>query len=364
MLGKCYLGRSRSYWVIASIFAIAVCGAVKLTAQTTGAIYGTVTDPSGAVVSGAAITVQNSQTKLQRTTTTGTDGSYSFPLLPVGQYEVVVHVPGFNLYRRTDLDLEVEAHLRVDVKLELAGRKEQVVVSGGTPLIDLASATLGKVVEERSIVDLPLNGRDFLQLGVLQAGVTPPIAGIEVVGSGTNNILGGTAFNFSVNGMRITANNHLLDGANNVEPVTGSAMIVPSADAIKEFRILTTDYSAEYGRGGGSIVTVLTKSGTNNFHGSLYDFLRNDVLDARNFFAPTVPPLKQNQFGATFVGPIVKDRTFFFVGYEGFRQRHGIPTSAPVPSSPPPASTSGRHATRTTGPASHSSPRTTQTQVT
>jgi Carboxypeptidase regulatory-like domain len=331
MLGKCYLSRSRSFWVIASMFAIAVCGAVKLTAQTTGSIYGTVTDPSGGVISGASVTVRNSQTKLERTMTTGADGSYSFPLLPVGQYEVVARAPGFGLFEQANLDLQVEAHLRVDIKMELAGKKEQVVVSGQTPSVDLVSATLGKVVEERSIVNLPLNGRNFLQLGVLQAGVTPPIAGITVTAGGTDNLPGGTAFDFSVNGMRITSNDHLVDGVNNTEPLTGSAMIVPSVDAIQEFRILTNDYSAEYGRAGGSIVTVLTKSGTNNFHGSLYDFLRNDVLDARNFFSPSVPPLRQNQFGGTFGGPIVKDRTFFFVSYEGFRQSHGIPTSAPVP---------------------------------
>src|SRR5262249_52031501 len=161
---------------------------------------------------------------------------------------------------------------------------QQVEVVGGAPLVDTATATLGKVVEERLIANLPLNGRNFLQLGVLQAGVTPPIAGINVTASGTNDLPGGTGFLFSVNGTRITANNHLLDGVNNIEPITGSAMIVPSVDAIREFRILTNDYKAEYGRAGGSIVTVVTKGGTNALHGSVFDFLRNDFFDARNFF--------------------------------------------------------------------------------
>lgn len=327
-----YLFISRRKGLIGFVVLIfQAIGGLDVRAQTTGTIYGTITDPTGAAIIGATVTVTKLETNLTRTATTDAEGAYKFTLLPVGRYGISVEAEGFKSYRE-EVTLEVQANLRVDFKLELGEITEEVVVTGGALLIDMASTTLGKVVEERRIVDLPLNGRNFLQLGVLQAGVTPPIPGINLSGSGMNETPGGTAFNFSVNGMRISSNNHLLDGVNNVEPFSGAAMIVPSPDALQEFRILTNLYSAEFGRAGGSIVTVLTKSGTNSFHGSVYEFLRNDVLDARNFFAPEVPALKQNQFGFTFGGPILKDRTFFFGGYEGFRQRKGTPISTPVPS--------------------------------
>lgn len=278
------------------------------------------------------VTVVNLATNVKRTARADLDGSFYFTLLPVGRYSILVEAVGFKPFEERGLGLEVQANLKVDVKLEVGEIAEKVVVTGEIPLVDMGNTTLGKVVEERRIVDLPLNGRNFLQLGVLQSGVAPPVPGIDVVGSGLNKAPGGTAFLFSVNGMRIASNNHLLDGANNVEPMSGAAMIVPSPDALQEFRILTNMYTAEFGRAGGSIVTFLTKSGTNSFRGSVYEFLRNDVLDARNFFAPGVPELKQNQFGFTFGGPIVKDKTFFFTSYDGFRQRRGAPTSTAVPS--------------------------------
>ncbi|CAN5687717.1 hypothetical protein BH20ACI3_BH20ACI3_08380 [soil metagenome] len=306
--------------------------AADTNAQTTGSIHGSVTDPSGAALPGARVTVTSVQTNQTRTGTTDQDGVYTFALLPVGLYDISVEVAGFKPHQRKGLQLQVEDKLRVDFQLGLGQVSESVIVSTQASQIDTVSSTLGKVVEGRRIVDLPLNGRNFLQLGLLQAGVAPPVPNIDVVGSGLNNAPGGTSVNFSVNGMRITSNNHLLDGVNNVEPMSGAAMLVPSADALQEFRILTNSYSAEFGRSGGSIVTVVTKSGTNRYHGSAFEFLRNDIFDARNFFAPAVPALKQNQFGGTIGGPIIKDRTFFFGSYEGFRQRKGIATSTTVPS--------------------------------
>jgi len=301
-------------------------------AQTTGTIYGTISDSAGAAVGGAAVTVKNLETNLTRTSTTSAEGSYALTLLPVGVYSFVVEAPGFRQFLREKVEVEVQANVRMDVKLEVGQVTEQVIVTGAPPQVDTGSATLGKVVEERRIVELPLNGRNFLQLGVLQAGVVPPPTGINMLGSGTNSTPGGTSFNFSVNGQRITSNNHLLDGVNNVEPFSGAAMVVPSPDSLREFRILTNAYTAEFGRAGGSIVTVITKSGSNQYHGSLYEFLRNDAFDARNFFSPQVPALKQHQFGGTFGGRILKDRTFFFGSYEGFRQTKGLPTSTTVPS--------------------------------
>jgi hypothetical protein len=301
-------------------------------AQTTGTIYGTVSDSSGGAVSGAVVTVKNLGTNLSRTASTDEQGSYAVTLLPVGAYSVMAQATGFRLFLRERIELEVQAKLRVDVKLEVGEVTERVIVTTEVPQVDTASSTLGKLVEERRILELPLNGRNFLQLGVLQAGVVPPPPGINMLGSGTNNTPGGTAFNFSVNGQRITSNNHLLDGVNNVEPFSGAAMVVPSPDSLREFRILTNAYTAEFGRAGGSIVTVITKNGTNQYHGSAYEFLRNDAFDARNFFSPAVPALKQHQFGGTFGGRIIKDRTFFFGSYEGFRQTRGVPASTTVPS--------------------------------
>lgn len=318
--------------LIASVVLILLAlGGGRVRAQTTGTIYGTITDPAGASIHEATVSATNLQTNLTRTTKTAADGSYSFARLPVGRYTVSVEIQGFKTSQQV-VDLDVESNLRVDFRLEVGAIAEQVSITGEAPQVDTVSTTLGKVVEERRIVDLPLNGRNFLQLGVLQAGVTPPPAGIIITGNGANEIPGGPSVNFSVNGMRVTSNNHLLDGVNNVEPLSGAAMIVPSPDTLQEFRILTNAYSAEYGRSGASVVTVLTKTGSNRLHGSVYEFLRNDALDARNFFTPQVPALKQNQFGFSVGGPILKDRTFFFGGYEGFRQRRGFPSRTTVPS--------------------------------
>ena len=330
--GYLTISQRNTMLALAMMLCLQVIGTLEVHAQTTGTIYGTVSDPSGAVISGATVTVQNQETNLRRTVTTDDEGSYNLALLPVGKYVISASAQGFTPGLGSRLDLQVQENLRVDLKLEVGGVAERVSVTDETPQIDTRSVTLGKVVEARRIVDLPLNGRNFLQLGVLQAGVVPPPTGINATGSGTNNTPGGTAFNFSVNGMRISSNNHLLDGLSNVEPVTGAAIIVPSPDTLQEFRILTNAYSAEFGRAGGSIVTVITKSGSNQFHGSAYEFLRDDAFDARNFFAPDVPALKQHQFGATFGGLIIKDRTFFFSSYEGFRQTKGRATTTTVPS--------------------------------
>ena len=302
-------------------------------AQTTGNIYGTITDASGAAIPGADVLAENNRTNLNRAAITDDQGGYRLTLLPVGVYSVSVTLQGFSPARQNDVEVHATEDAHVNLTLQVGQVTSQVIVSGSiTPQVDTSTSTLGKVVEERRIVDLPLNGRNFLQLGTIQAGVVAAPVGIQATGSGTDNTPGGTSNQFSVNGMKITSNNHLLDGANNVEGMTGAAMVVPSPDTIEEFRILTNNYSAEYGRAGGSIVTVVTKSGTNAFHGSAYEFLRNDVLDARNFFSPEVPTLKQNQFGFTVGGPIVADKTFFFGGYEGFRQRKGRATNALVPS--------------------------------
>jgi hypothetical protein len=323
-------------------------GGLRVQAQTTGKIYGQVTDPAGASIPGATVTATSLETNLARTVTTDSEGSYSFTLVPPGKYELKAEATGFKPFHQTGLEIQVQANVRVDFKMEVGSVSESVVVTSEPPQVDTTSPTLGKVVEQRRITALPLNGRNFLQLAVLQPGVVPAVPGISFSQSGTNSSPGGTKYLFAVNGLRVTSNNFLLDGANNTDPVISGAIIVPSADAIQEFKILTNMYSAEFGRAGGSIVTILTKSGSNHFHGSLYEFFRNDVFDARNFFAPKVPELRQNEFGFTIGGPVMlprfgeggspisyngRDRTFFFFSYEGFRRRAGVATSTPVPSS-------------------------------
>jgi hypothetical protein len=333
MAGKCqlYVDWKSILTLLVMLFAFS-CGISPLYAQTTGTVFGTITDPSGASIAGAQVTAHNEQTGLTRSITASSEGQYTIPLLPVGQYAITVTAAGFQGYRQTALVLQVEQQLRVDVKMNVGSVTQQVIVTAAIPQVNTSNPTLGAVVEGQQIVDLPLNGRNFLELGIIQPGVVPPVSKIDVLGSGTNDTPGGTAVEFSVNGMRYTSNNFLLDGTNNVEPYTGAAMVVPSPDALEEFRILTNMYPAQYGRAGGSIVTIVTKSGTNSFHGTAYDFLRNDALDAKNFFSPGVPKLTQNQFGGAFGGPIVKDNTFFFASYEGFRQVQGYPSETDVPS--------------------------------
>ena len=322
------------YGVVAMLVTAAmVFTPIDSQGQTTGEIYGTVTDISDAVIPGAGVEALNSETNLTRTTVTDEQGGYRFTLLPVGTYSVSVTLQGFAPTRQDGVEVHATEATPANLVLEVGEITQEVIVSATlTAQVDITTASVGKVVEEQRIVDLPLNGRNFLQLGTLQSGVVAAPAGIQATGSGTDNTPGGTANQFSVNGMKITSNNHLLDGTNNVEAMSGSAMVVPSPDTIQEFRILTNNYSAEHGRAGGSVVTVVTKSGTNAVNGTLWEFLRNDALDARNFFVPEVPTLKQNQFGGTIGGPVVPDRTFFFGGYEGFRQRKGRPTNTLVPS--------------------------------
>jgi hypothetical protein len=297
-------------------------------AQTTGTILGTVKDQNGAILPGAAMTATNELTNLTRTVTADAAGNYTLPLLPVGKYTMTAELSGFKRYVRTGIVLEVNQSARVDITLLVGAVTEAITVEAGAQLVDTTTSALGEVIEERKMVQLPLNERNFLQLGLLQAGITPGISVSPIAGSPNP---GGVASNFQVNGLRLQANNFLLDGADNNDPFHGTAAAVPSPDALQEFKILTNMYSAEFGHAGGAIVNVVTKSGTNEFHGNVYEFLRNDVLDARNFFSEKTPKLRRNQFGATFGGPMVKNKSFIFGSYEGFRLRQGITKSATVP---------------------------------
>ncbi len=308
--------------VVVSLLAAAHVGAQ----DPTGTIEGTVTDKTAATVAGARVVATNLDTGLTRDTIASSAGLFRLPLLPPGRYSVTVEAPQFATLVRQPIQVNVSQTVRLDLNLDVASLKETVTVNSEAPLVDTASNTLGKVVTGREIVDLPLNGRNFTQLGLLQTGVAPLTAGIATAGGSLRQ---GQAY--AVNGMRPEQNFYMLDGAENMNRMDGGyAMKIP-VDAIAEFRILTHSAPAEYGGTGGATTSVVTRSGSNQYHGTVYEFLRNDALDARNFFSKDVEPLKQNQFGGTVGGPVTTDRLFFFGYYEGFRNKQGATTSATVP---------------------------------
>jgi outer membrane receptor protein involved in Fe transport len=290
------------------------------------AIEGEVLDPSAAAVAGATVTVANLDTGYSKNYVTSANGSYRFPLLPIGRYSVSIEATGFSRFLQQPVQLNVSQTVRLDVRLQLASQQESITVEEDATLVDTATNTLGKVVTAREILDLPLNGRNFTQLGLLQAGVAGLTSGVATTGG---TLRAGQAY--SVNGQRPESNTYLMDGARNLNRMDGGFALRVPVDAIAEFRILTHTAPPEYGGASGSNTSVVTKSGANALHGSLYEFFRNDVFDARNFFSRDVEPLKQNQFGGTFGGPIKQDRMFFFGYYEGFRNRQGITRSAIVP---------------------------------
>jgi hypothetical protein len=292
----------------------------------TATLEGRVTDPSGAVISGATVKYTRLDTGTSQTQLSSGAGTFSFSVLPAGSYEVRVEAANFAPWVESGIALSINQTARLSVRLQLAGSAEIVTVEGAAALVEMGSNTLGNVVSGRELVDLPLNGRNFTQLGLLQPGVAPLTVGLATAGG---SLRSGQAY--AVNGQRPESNNFLLDGTRNVNRVDSGYVLRTPVDAIQEFRILTETAPAEYGGSSGATTTVVTRSGANAFHGDLYEFLRNDKLDARNFFSGQVEPLKQNQFGATLGGPIRRNRDFFFAYFEGFRNRQGITKAATVP---------------------------------
>ena len=304
-----------------------LAGASAWAQQITGSIRGTVSDPSGAVVQSANVSATQTETGFTRTATTGNDGAYILLELPVGHYQLHVEARSFQKYIQEGITLNVNETAQIPVHLVVGSESQQVQVTADAQLIQATVTSLGKVVQEREILDLPLNGRNFTQLGTLQPGVVPLTPGLKEAGSSIRQ-----GQSYAVNGQRPESNNFLIDGANNFNGVDGGFVLKPPVDAVTEFRILTHNSAAEFGSSLGSTTNIITKSGTNRFHGAVYEFLRNDVFDATNYFAKTTEPLKQNQFGAAVGGPIVKDKTFFFAFYEGFRNREGETQGSTVPS--------------------------------
>jgi len=295
-------------------------------AQTTGTIRGSVTDPSGALVPGASVTAAQSDTHVTRTVTTNDSGDYEFPALPVGRYTVSVQAPGFKLARHTEIDVRLGHVTAVDVKLELGPVAQVVSAEAAAPLIEIVSTQVGAVVNDKAVVELPLNTRDTYQLLQLQPGVQSQLGSDLFYGSDQPGVV-------SVNGGRGRSNNYTVNGGDANDQFVNLPGVQPSPDSIEEFRVLTNTFDAEFGRNSGAVVNVVTKSGTNAFHGDVYEFFRNNVLNARGFFDTAIPDFKQNQFGGTLGGPMRKDQTFFFASYEGRRIREGTPSPAfPVPS--------------------------------
>jgi hypothetical protein len=309
--------------------ALAGAWAARASAQTTqGAIVGTVKDPQGKVVPDARVTATNPATGLVRTSKTTSDGTFRIPALSAGIYSLEIQASGFGKAVVPSVEVTVDQVKTVEVNLRLASTAQTVSVNGAVEQVNTQTTHLGNVIDQSQVLTLPLNGRNFSQL----AGLVPGVA-TSGGGGGQQGGEGGIS-GFSSNGHRSTSNNFMIDGISNNNYVGGSVMQLPSIDSIQEFEVQTDTFAAEFGRNSGAVINLITKSGTNQVHGSVYEFLRNDALDARNFFANPLlakPKLRLNQFGFTLGGPIVKNNTFYFVNYEGFRQRAGITKLTNVP---------------------------------
>jgi hypothetical protein len=309
------------------LFAVVIACAFTVSAQVdTGTISGIVSDASGAVVPGAQVTITQLETNLQNSLATNESGYYSAPGLRPGHYTVELSRPGFQTQKKTGIELNVQDRLELNFTLALGTASAAVTVEGTAPLLESETSSLGQVIQEKTVNELPLNGRNFIQLATLTAGALPSTR--------TNE-----RDNFISNGARAVQNSYLLDGIDNKNRIMGfdgnSAQIVqPVIDGIEEFKVQTSTFSAEFGQAAGGVVNVTMKSGTNAFHGNVFEFLRNSDLDATPYFQPAGggnPLFIQNQYGATFGGPILKNKTFFFGSWQGSRAGSAAPQIASVP---------------------------------
>jgi hypothetical protein len=322
---------------ILTVLLLSLVG-LTLLASDGGSLLGTVTDPSGTAVPGAKVTATETATAVKQTITTDGRGFYSFQSLPVGRYDVEVDAPAFKPLRRTGVVINVNSKVVVDASLAIGERTETVTISESATHVETADTQMGQVITGKQMTAMPLNGRSYTDLLALQSGVVP----ITTITSDTVQDVGASALSpsgdlnpgtISINGQREFANSFVLNGSDVEEDVNMGAAIVPNLDSIAEFRILTSSFDAEYGEFSGGQIHVVTKSGTNAFHGDVFEFLRNTDLDARNYFSPTRGAFDQNQFGGTIGGPIRKNKLFFFADYQGTRLTQGVDTGEiPVPS--------------------------------
>ena len=308
---------------LASFLAsVAVC-------QTTnGTIGGTVTDPSGSAVGGVVVNVSSKDTGFQRSTTTQDNGVYTLPQLPPGTYDISIQKAGFAGETRPGVQLLVNQNATIDFKLSVSAVSQTIEVTGAPPPLNTTTATLGDVIQHQQIVDLPLNGRSFTQLTLLTPGAAPQESGQQ---HGFTVQQGAGSISPSVNGQRGQQNNFTMDGVLNNAIYTDTWVISPPPDALQEFNVQSHITDGQFSISSGANINIVSRSGTNEFHGALWEFFRNDVLDARNFFDQTKPPYRQNQYGVTFGGPIIKNRTWFEAYWEGFRSVQSLSSFAQVP---------------------------------
>jgi hypothetical protein len=299
----------------------------------TGTILGTVADTTGAVLPGVSVTVKHTETGFTRTLTSDANGEYTAASVPTGTYTVTGEISGFKSVSLSNVQVGVDQRVRADIKLEVGAMTESVEIVAQTPLVQTSSSDLSTTVTEEQIKQLPLNGRNFVSLTRTIPGVLRGIPGSNIDGAGSLAWRASAAF--SANGQRPRDNNYLLDGVDNNETWLQTVVVFPSVDALDEFKLQTSTYSAEFGRSLGGVVNIQIKSGSNAFHGSAYDFNRNDAFDANNFFNNRAgrpkPDFKQNQFGGTLGGPIYKNKTFFFGDYQGLRINAGQTYLSTVP---------------------------------
>jgi hypothetical protein len=313
-------------------FSLALFVCPLLFGQTTGSISGTVTDKTGSVISGASVTITSQGTGVVREAKTDGSGHYVLTLLPVSIYMIAVESQGFQTAQQKDVKLQTDEQLEVNFSLVPGSVTEKVEVSSTELAVETTTPSLGQVITSQQVAELPLNGRDFVQLATLAPGTVQETNPNSFFNGGpSSEVSARGSFSLSVGGSRASSTDWLLDGNDNNELTAGGIAILPSIDAIQEFKVLTYNYSAEYGTRAGPTVLVTTKSGTNRIHGSLFEFFRNTDLDARSYFASSREQFNLNQFGGAVGGAIKKDKTFFFLDYQAKRQRHGTPYVGLVP---------------------------------
>jgi hypothetical protein len=307
--------------------AVLLVSALTFGQKVNASLTGTVTDPTGATIPDASLSATDTATSIVTKTTSDTTGAYNFPSLHPGTYTLTAEKAGFKSTVLTGITLLVDQKAVIDVQLQVGAISTSVEVSGAAPLVETSTASVGTVIGERDVVDLPLNLRRFGSLATLVPGTTTDNGGFA------NNQFGSpfSESSYAANGARTSSNNTLIDGVDARNMTFGGFSVSPPPDAVQEFKVQTNIYDAAFGKTAGSTINLVTKSGTNNFHGNAYEFLRNDVFDARNFFATNIPEYRRNQFGGTFGGPIRKNKLFFFLNYEGLRQRQGQSATQLIP---------------------------------
>jgi hypothetical protein len=296
--------------VMLSVAAIGIFSVPAKADNLYASIRGSITDPTGAVVSGVSLSATNAATGIAYTTTTNSSGAFTFLQLPIGDYTLKVAQPGYKAYEAAGIHLDLDQIYNLPIKLTLGAATEQIVVEANPVQVDQVDMQLGTTVTAQQIVDIPLNGRNWTQLQQLQPGII-----------GTSDRFGGNSGGFSGNGAETQQNSFLINGVDSNDASLNTALVIPSPDAIGEFRLITSTINPEYGRNSGTVINANIKNGTNVFHGSAFEFYRDTFLDAKNYFEPQASPFHQNQYGGTIGGPIFRDKAFFFFSYQGEHQR-------------------------------------------